>query len=249
MPGRLVRVVWVVLRPKAVKQLALFEIGIFTISDVVLLTGIHATRVRRWVEEYSYRTMGGRKFSAPLWRFEHLNASNGDIWLTFDEMLEIRFVHQFREQGVTLAKIKAAIAELRELVGAPYPFSRQKIYTDGASLFMTLDMGRRGRGLYELTGSKNFVFPEVVWENLRTGLIFRNGIAVRWHPCEEARRVLVDPAIAFGQPVIEGTRISTYVLASAYKVEKDYTEVARWFGIGEDAVRDAVLFHTAKRAA
>jgi uncharacterized protein (DUF433 family) len=72
-------------------------------------------------------------------------------------------------------------------------------------------------------------------------LEFRGDEPVRWFP-EESRRIVVDPARRFGQPVLTREGVPTRILARAYKAEGSYVSVARWYALDVDAVKAAVAF-------
>ena len=61
--------------------------------------------------------------------------------------------------------------------------------------------------------------------------------------------MVVDPARAFGAPIVDREGVQTYVLAKAVGVEGDVTLVADWYNVRAEAVRDAVAFENGLRAA
>jgi uncharacterized protein (DUF433 family) len=65
-------------------------------------------------------------------------------------------------------------------------------------------------------------------------------MASRWHIAE---LIVVDPAIRFGQPVVDRVGIATSVLRKAYYANGEDAEfVAEWYGIAARHVRAAVEF-------
>jgi uncharacterized protein (DUF433 family) len=71
----------------------------------------------------------------------------------------------------------------------------------------------------------------------------------RWWPLGTHRQVVVDPDRAFGAPIVAEQGVPTYLLAKGVGLESDVSAVARWYRVGEDAVRDAVDFENGVRAA
>lgn len=70
------------------------------------------------------------------------------------------------------------------------------------------------------------------------------GRVTRWYPDPDRNQaIVVDPAISFGRPVIDGTRINVAVLTHAYKAERSFDRVAEWYDIDPALVRQAVDFH------
>ena len=66
--------------------------------------------------------------------------------------------------------------------------------------------------------------------------------AVRWHIAD---RIVIDPKIRFGKPVVEGTGIATSILRDSFFAnDEDAAFVARWFGIEAEQVMAAVDFES-----
>jgi uncharacterized protein (DUF433 family) len=74
-------------------------------------------------------------------------------------------------------------------------------------------------------------------------LEFRGGtILERWWPLGVNRHVVVDPKKNFGQPTISQEGIATQVLAASVRANGSVEEVARWYEISAESVRDAVEY-------
>ena len=229
----------------------LFETGLYTVADVSRLTNVHPARISRWVKGYSYASSKGMRQQEAVWEPE-IPAMEGATSLSFNDLLEIRFVHEFREAGVALSKKRSTVIALRKETQTKYPFSRRMIFTDGKGLFEKLHDENGRPLLIELsTKHKHYSFFNVTLPYLRKGLIFdERGVVRRWYPDKEKyRSIVVDPMISFGRPVIEGTRINSSVLAVAVTAERPPESVAEWFGIETDLVRQAISFHQKYKAA
>lgn len=226
-----------------------FETGIYTIADASHLTGINSSRIRRWMTGYSYPTVAGGGRQPPMWKPEG-PVVDEIITISFKDLLEIRWVNAFRNEGVPLQNIRKAIKELGEIYGVRYPLSRERVFIDGKALLIELQDESGRPLLYEVSGSRNYTFWSVALPFLRVGVIFEHGDATKWKPNEEKySRIIVDPQVAFGRPVVEGTRLDTEVLASAFSAEQSYEKVGDWYGIDSDAVKQAVSFHKQLKAA
>src|SRR5437867_12746477 len=90
----------------------LLGVGIYSIAEGSHLTGVHPSRIRRWLKGYSYPAKQGLRRSPPVWRGQHA-ALGTSIALGFLDLMEIRFVDKFRDMGIpwrTLREV-AALAE------------------------------------------------------------------------------------------------------------------------------------------
>jgi uncharacterized protein (DUF433 family) len=67
---------------------------------------------------------------------------------------------------------------------------------------------------------------------------------LRWWPLSTAKRVALDPAVQFGQPVIFKFGIRTEPLYLAAKAGSRREEIADWYEVTVEDVNDAVEFET-----
>jgi uncharacterized protein (DUF433 family) len=61
-------------------------------------------------------------------------------------------------------------------------------------------------------------------------------------PREIARRIVVDPEVRFGQPVIKGTRVPVSVLLEELAAGSEVVEITREYGVTREDVRAAIRF-------
>ncbi|MCH8841693.1 MAG: DUF433 domain-containing protein [SAR324 cluster bacterium] len=227
----------------------LFNTGLYTVGDVSRLTHIHPQRISRWMRGYSYSLSGEKRSKEPIWQPETPRV-DGMITMGFNDLLEIRFVNALREYNISLKKIRNAVTELGNILGKRYPFSSRTVFVIGRDLITQLH-DDEGRPLFiELSGSRQTIFYETTLPALEKGLIFEGDIVGKWYPDIDGHpNIVINPRVLFGAPVIEGTRLSTNFVFGAYKAEGTYENVAYWYGIGTEAIRQAVSFHRQHSAA
>ena len=59
-------------------------------------------------------------------------------------------------------------------------------------------------------------------------------------PRQIARRIVVDPEVRFGQPVIKGTRVPVSVLLDELAAGSEVAEITREYGVTKEDVRAAI---------
>jgi uncharacterized protein (DUF433 family) len=59
-------------------------------------------------------------------------------------------------------------------------------------------------------------------------------------PCKLDERIVVDPSIAQGRPVVRGTRVPVAVILGALAGGMQIDEAAREYGISQEDVREAI---------
>lgn len=211
-------------------------IGLYTFQEAARLTGIKSGELRRWLRGYE----SGRTAMPPLWETELVNADLDG--LSFHDLLEVQFVKAFRKHDVSLQTIRIAARHAREMFNSSYPFTCHRFQTDGKTIFWEAARESGEQDMLDLR-SKQFVFEKVIRPSLYEGIEFGAGDrASRWFPTKN-KKVVLDPAIAFGKPIITDVGIRTDILFEAWLAEsKDRRRVARQFEVPMDAVDAAIRF-------
>jgi DNA-binding transcriptional MerR regulator len=98
--------------------------------------------VARWLRGYDYHVGGELRHSDPLWRPDYAN-DDGELELSFRDLIELRFVKAFRDLGLSLPMIRECFRRAAEEVKSERPFSTRKFRTDGKRIFLdvTADVG------------------------------------------------------------------------------------------------------------
>lgn len=219
---------------------ALIGIGIYSVPEAARITGVSAGRIRRWVRGYSFRSGDDVKQSPRLWAPD-LQPIDHSLALSFRDLIEVRFVDFFLSKGVAWKELREASACASELVGSSHPFSTKRFKTDGRKIFATLRTAGRFSHLLQVV-DRQFAIFEVLDPLLYAGLEFRHLDVIRWFPLESSRRIMIDPQVAFGQPVVNPEGVPTRALARAVLADGDAELVARSFAVSRLSVQAAVEF-------
>lgn len=215
----------------------LVGVGLYTPAEASSYTGIPSADIRRWL--FGYTSNGVQR--PGLWCSEL--ADEEDKVLGFHDLLEIRFVHAFRQHGVSLQAIRAASQQARQLFDQPYPFTCKRFQTDGRSIFATVLEETGDEALLDLV-KRQYAFTQVIKPSLYEGIDYANeGKAQRWYPLKRSKAVVLDPARNFGKPVLSDVGTDTSAIYMAYQAEgQDARRVALLYEIPTAAVEAAVLF-------
>ncbi len=228
---------------------SLLGVGVYTIPEAARLTRVPAPSIRRWIAGYDYRREGVRRSSPPLWERDIAPVENAAA-LTFRELLEVRFVQFFRSHGVSWKTIRRAAECAAEIVQDSHPFSTKRFKTDGRSIFAEILKETGEKSLLDLA-ARQYEIPSFVGPFLFLGIEFMEAgnAPLRWWPLGTDRRVVIDPARSFGQPICSPESVPTAVLAQAFEAEGSMDAVARWFEVDPESVDDAVAFEAQLRSA
>lgn len=216
--------------------------GLYSFPDAARYIGAKPSELRRWLKGYEHTGRDGTKsFLPPLWESEI--QSEEVEGLGFRDLLELRFVHTFRECGVSVALIRATLQAAREDFNSGYPLTNETFRTDGRRIFA---QEVQASGDVALTDpvKRQRVIEKVIGPSLRAGIEFDfHGRASRWFPVRNSKSIVFDPKRKFGQPILTDYDVPTVAIASAVKAEKgDQALVARLFKVSRAAVRQAVAF-------
>lgn len=215
----------------------LIGVGLYTAGEASLYTGISAKDIRRWMFGYSAHGVDHPGLWTPELSFLDENL------LGFHDLLEIRFVHAFRQHGVSLQAIRSASRQARELFDQKYPFTCKRFQTDGRDIFATVLDETGDEALLDLV-KRQYAFKQVIKPSLYEGIDYTGaGSAQRWYPIKRSKAVVLDPARNFGKPVLSSAGVDTSAIYHAYLAEgQDARRVAMIFEIPPAAVDAAVTF-------
>jgi uncharacterized protein (DUF433 family) len=227
----------------------LLGVGLYSMSEASRLTGVSPQRVRRWIAGYQfrYKTVSGSKTgsSRPLIHSTIPRVGNS-IALSFLELVEIRIVGAFLERGVSLQTIRRAHRRAGEKLETPHPFACRKFKTDGKRI---LGEGKEFGGLLVLSNG-SYAFPEILNQYLSEITFDRNTeLAREWWPLGRQGGILIDPRVAFGAPVIAGTRIPVETVLDVMRSGETRESACYWFSLSLEQVDAAIEFERGKRAA
>jgi uncharacterized protein (DUF433 family) len=226
-------------------QPSLLGTGMYPLARAARLVGVESRTVRRWLKGYSWKYSDGRKASGPLWPLQYASDEEfaGEQVLGFHDLLELRTVARFIQQGVSLKVIRATIDVAREHLG-DYPLHSRRFVTDGRKIFLEA-VERSGEDPKLLDVRKNqFAIDAVIRPSLLEGIEYGdNAHARRWFPVAKKRVIVLDPKVQFGEPIIADSGVPTDTLAAAFAAEgKDAARVARLYRVTPQAVKAAVAF-------
>lgn len=222
----------------------LVGVGLYTVAEASKLTGTPARTIRRWARGYSYRRNEKERKQPPVWRAD-LEPIRGQQPLTFLDLMEARFIRSFREYGVSWPAIREAARRAQEMYEDRHAFTRHRFRTDGKAIFQQIEEEGHVK-LFDLN-RETWVFREMVEPSLYAGVEFHAEQMARWYPVE-SRSIVIDPALAFGRPILAKEGVSTEIIAAEVAAnDNDEDAIARWYKIPARAVRAAVEYEASLR--
>jgi uncharacterized protein (DUF433 family) len=231
-------------RDKAMTPLGL---GLYTLADAARLIHAKSPALKRWLYGYAYTSKSGeqrvRRRADPLWAPQYLADDFSEKVIGFQDLLELRVVHEFVRRGVPLQVVRRCLEAAAQLFDADYPFTTRRFVTDGQTIYQeALRAGSDEPEVLDLR-THQYAFREIIKDSLYSGIEYHDGFARRWYPELRSRVVVIDPAIQFGRPVVEKSGVPTTSLYASYLDEgRDKLVVARLFEVTPKQVESAVRF-------
>ncbi len=162
--------------------------------------------------------------------------------LSYLQLVEVAFVSFFRQQGISMAKIREARRYLGEDLQCDFPFTRYQFKTEGMNILMEhhkalgltsveqlIVANRRGQLAWtDFLGDKFMEF-EYDYE-----------MALRWHPAGLGSQVIIDPRFRWGRPMVQG--LETWAIVGRFEAGESIAEISEDFDVTPDGVMDALRF-------
>lgn len=152
----------------------------------------------------------------------------GGTALSFADLISLEMVTRFRFEGVSLQRVRQLEARMRERWSLERPFAHNVFFTDGASIWASLNSERDDA--VEILGDHP---DHLVWTSairsfaseIRFGGDDQRALAWRL-----SKWVEIDPEVQFGAPVVAGTRIPVRTIAANLKAGS-IRDVAAWYAL------------------
>ncbi len=213
----------------------LSESGIYTVPLAARLLSAKPEKVRSWVEGY------GRKGAEPILTRDGPRVG-GKVVLSFLDLVESAWVRRFRGMGYSPQTIRKVALRLRERHKTDHPFAWDKRFRgDGKIIFEETVTDEGEKRLLNLMND-NFELADVIEPSLFEQIVYINDLAREFMPLREHQRIICNPKIALGRPIVRDTWVPTAKLYRAYLVEGGIAEVSDEFNLPPSDVQAAVRF-------
>lgn len=204
--------------------------GIYSFKESSLLTKVSCQKISRILT--GYRGRDG------LWTSELSTIDNRLV--SFRDLIEIRAIRKYQMAGLPMQKIRKVRDVLVREFGVDFPFSSQKLKTDGVNVFYQEEIASELKTVEVLSRQANFT--GIVKQSFKN-IDYEDDRPQRWWFKGRENNIVLDPGRSFGQPIDFETGVPTRVLYDYKKANKiNDEEVARDYGVSEDTVRRACRF-------
>lgn len=207
--------------------------GIYRVADVARYTKIPHTTIRSWFN------------SLRLFESDFVRVDKADC-ISFLDLIDTLVAHQFRTHGVGMKMVRKAYNRLKDDLQVEHPFCHRGLYTDGKEIIVNAAEHLGAPSLREAVSRQHLlehmqhVLHQVSYDEA-------SRLAQWWNIADG---VILHPAIAMGEPVINGTGLTTHVVYSVYRANGGNREIAAGiYGLSAKQVDRVVAFEKSIRPA
>ncbi len=158
-------------------------------------------------------------------------------FLSFINLTEAYVLYAMRRRyEIALPRVRTAIDYVEQQMGVEHPLAFQQFTTDKVDLFVETAAGnvnasKRG----QLRNAALLALERIEWQGGRPIALFP---VLR--ESDESRPVRISPFVAFGNPVITGTRIPTKIVWQRFHAGESIEELAGDYRIEKEKIEEAV---------
>lgn len=219
------------------------EIAAYTTVQAAHYLRVPEKTIRNWAFGHTYplrgRSVGRTKpLVAAADPVQHL--------FSFINLVELHVISALRrDHHVQMPKIRRAIDYLGRQMQSAHPLIEEEMETDGTDVFVS-----KYGSLINASRDGQLAMKALLQAHLQRIDWDEHGVAIRLFPftrkrdagttAEAPRIVTIDPAIAFGRPVIVGSRVPTSEIAERFKAGESPSEIAEDFARTEEEIWEAI---------
>ncbi len=228
--------------------------GFYTAKEAAQLIEVgNVRRIHGWLSGYKNSDIG------PLLERDYSRVGRIQE-LSFYDLMEVKFVEYFRENGVRVQTLRAALATAREVFGLQKPLASNKVRfipsKDGKMILVdesdrVVATKDEDPHLWNLV-NRQYEHYELIHDQIERGVEFdaTSHLAKTWRPRPRTHPdIVIDPLRAYGKPIVS-TGTPTSVIYEAWLAEgRNPVPVTEWFELTPSDVQSAIEFEVEIRGA
>jgi uncharacterized protein (DUF433 family) len=221
------------------------EVPTYSITEAAGYLGMSKHTLRSWALGRSYKKRGSGRVGLSLPLIATADHKNG--LLSFFNLVEAHVLSSTRQlHGVQMHKIRMAIAYVQEHWPSDHPLLSSEFHTDGKNIFVktleeTISASEKGQ----------LSFRSIIDAYLDRIESDARGLPIRLFPFrigtqqEQSKRVVIDPFVSSGQPVVAGTGVPVSILNARHQAGETIGELAADYGLEPIDIKEAIRFFEA----
>jgi uncharacterized protein (DUF433 family) len=213
----------------------------YSLREASILAHVSVWRTARWLKGYDYSYYVGNQ--KRIGKQESVIKHSEKPVVSFLDLMDLLFVKEFLQRGFTLQYLRKALGEARDLLGTPH-FARNNFYTDNNKIVLELEKDSKYM-IALLTGGQSAIpgVIELIHDKIEFEEVTNYNFATRWFPNGKDGKIVIDPQISFGRPIIHGRGVSTENIYDFYLGEnKNVDPIIDWFKLPKNEIQAAIKY-------
>jgi len=214
------------------------ELPAYTLVEAGHYLSLAENTLRAWTYGRPYASRTGVKRRKPL----IVPADRTNHLLSFVNLLELHVISGIRrEHQIDMRKVRQAIDTLERKFRSAPPLIAQDMVTDGTDIFVE-ELGE----LVNLNQEGQRAMRDLLEAHLKRIEGDEAGLAVRLYPFTRRpspyapRLVSIDPRVAFGRPVVAGSRVPTAEIADRFKAGDSFEDLVAEYDCSPAEIQEAL---------
>jgi len=223
------------------------EVPLYSLAEAAHHLHVPPVTLRQWVAGRDYGVSGGVGHSAPL--IHRPNPKDGR--LSFNNLVEAHVLRALRvRHHVSMQHLRRALDYAQSECRIGRLLIRSELMAAAGELFLheygrLLNLGRAGQLAMEMILEK--YLERVIRDTV-------DELPIRLYPfpaveVESDRRIVtIDPGLSYGRPAIARKGISTAILNERVNAGEDVKDLAYYYDLSEEEVREALVYELPRAA-
>jgi len=221
------------------------EVGAYTPTEAAHYLQVPISTLRAWILGQTYESHGKVRHFKPVVQI----ADKKDKLLSFYNLVEIHALSVIKTHNVKLPEIRKGLDYVEKELSTRRPLLNQKFLTDGIDLFV-----EHFGSVLNVTKDGQTSLKEIAERYLHRVVRDSSGLPIKLYPfsrhagAPDARKIVIDPTIAFGKPVLVGTGVSTANVFDRFSAGEPLGELAADFNVDVSLIEEAIRCEQVRKA-
>ena len=217
------------------------EIPIYSVPQAAHYLKMSKATLGTWVFGRHYERKDGMAYFKPPIQLSDPDSRKLSFW----NLIEAHVLQSLRvDHEVSMRDVRNALDWAEDELGIDYLLRRQELHTTGGKIFID----RYGE-LINASQSGQIAMRMLLKEYLRHVEWGKDLLAVQYlpspHDDSSSNRIVIDPRIGFGRPVIHPEGISTAVIVARVDAGELLEIIAEDYNLNVKAIEEAVVYERA----
>lgn len=212
----------------------------YPIAEAARYLRLPATTLRSWALGREYATADGQRHFPAIFR----PASRRPALLSFWNLIEAHVLRSLRsDHAVSVQAVRKALTYAERELGIERLLLSKELLAGAGQLFL-----ERYGALVQVSATGQIAMRQMMMQHLQRVEWDEWQFPVRLYPflvmpeASQARPIAIDPAIAFGRPVILKRGISTEVIADRIDSGESVADVAADYDLLPEDIEQAIIY-------